>query len=62
MKELVHKIANLIDLKTIVTIAITASLVFGFVTKLIEGKDFMIIATMVFTFYFAKKENAEPKG
>ena len=50
------KIAKLIDLKSIITILITISLIYGFVVNKINAEQFMTIATMIFTFYFAKKE------
>lgn len=52
MKE---KVAKLIDLKTIITISITAALIYGFIAEKITNEQFMTIATMIFTFYFAKK-------
>lgn len=52
-----QKIAKLIDLKSIITIIITGCLVFGFITEKINNEQFMTIATMIFTFYFAKKDN-----
>lgn len=52
MKE---KFAKLIDLKSIVTIIITGTLVYGFVVGKIDKENFMTIATMIFTFYFASK-------
>lgn len=50
------KIAKLIDLKSIITILITGSLIYGFVVEKINAEQFMTIATMIFTFYFAKKD------
>ena len=55
MKE----IKKLIDLKTIITISITGALIYGFVVGKITPEQFMTIATMIFTFYFAKKDNKE---
>lgn len=52
MKE---KLAKLIDLKSIVTMTITGALVYGFVVGKIDKENFMTIATMIFTFYFASK-------
>lgn len=49
-------IAKLIDLKTIITISITGCLIYGFVVGKVNAEQFMTIATMVFTFYFSKKE------
>lgn len=53
------KIAKLIDLKSIITILITGSLIYGFVVEKINAEQFMTIATMIFTFYFAKKGSEE---
>lgn len=53
MKE---KLAKLIDLKSIVTLSITLCLEYGFIKGKINTEQFMTIATMIFTFYFAKKE------
>ena len=51
-----ERIAKLIDLKSCITILITGGLLYGFVIGTIKSEQFMVIATMVFTFYFAKKE------
>lgn len=54
-----NKIAKLIDLKSIVTIIITGCLVYGFIVGKINAEQFMTIATMIFTFYFAKKKEGD---
>lgn len=54
MKE---KLAKLIDLKSIVTIIMTIALVYGFITNKIQADQFITLATMVFMFYFQKKES-----
>ena len=56
MKE---KISKLIDLKSIVTLLITLTLVIGFITNKINDEQFMTIATMIFTFYFASKTKGD---
>ena len=56
MKE---KFTKLIDLKSIITLALAITLIYGFVDNKIEAKDFLVYVTMVFTFYFAKKDNKE---
>lgn len=56
MKLILEKIAKLIDLKSIVTMTITVCLVYGFIKNKINAEQFMTIATMIFTFYFAKKD------
>lgn len=54
-----NKIAKLIDLKSIITILITGCLIYGFIVGKINAEQFMTIATMIFTFYFAKKEKGD---
>jgi hypothetical protein len=39
----------------IVFIIITLAVVAGLFTKVIDPKDFMVLATMAYTFYFANK-------
>ena len=53
------QITKLIDLKSIITIVITSCLVYGFVVGKVSNEQFMTIATMIFTFYFAKKDKKE---
>lgn len=47
-----ERIAKLIDVKTIVTFALTAAFVFLSVTEKIEPQIFMTIYTMIIGFYF----------
>ena len=54
-----NKIAKLIDLKSIITILITICLIYGFIVGKVNNEQFMTIATMIFTFYFAKKGSEE---
>jgi hypothetical protein len=50
------RIANLIGLRTLITLSITGALIYGFAVGKVSNEQFMTIATMIFTFYFAKKE------
>ena len=52
-----NRISKLIDLKSIITILITGCLIYGFIVGKVNNEQFMTIATMIFTFYFAKKES-----
>lgn len=52
-----YKLAKLIDLKSIITILITGCLIYGFIAGKVNNEQFMTIATMIFTFYFAKKSD-----
>lgn len=54
MKE---KLAKLIELKSIITLMIILTLCYMTVTKQIEAKDFLMIATMIVTYYFTRKSN-----
>lgn len=56
MKE---KIIKLIDLKSIITLLMTASLVAGFFMDKISTDVFIPFASMTFTFYFTKKKEKE---
>lgn len=52
-----EKLAKLIDLKSIITILMTISLVVGFFKGAITAEQFVPFATMVFMFYFQKDKN-----
>lgn len=54
-----QRLAKLVDLKSIVTMMITATLIYGFITNKIDSQDFMLIVAMIFTFYFSKKKDGE---
>lgn len=56
MKQLLEKIIKLIDLKSIITLGLAITLIWGFISSKIETKDFLVYVTMVFTFYFAKND------
>lgn len=49
-------IIKLLGVRTLVTLSITGALVYGFVVGKVNAEHFMTLATMIFTFYFAKKE------
>ena len=50
------KIIKLIDLKSIITVALVVALIWGFVVGKVETKDFLVYVSIVITFYFAKKD------
>lgn len=67
MKE---KLISLLGVRSIITLALTGVLCWGFITSKVDSKDFLVYVTMVFTFFFAKtdkekveadKEKAEEK-
>ncbi len=53
MKE---KLTKLIDLRTIITIITTIVLNIGFLTGKINAQEYLVFATMVYTFYFVKEK------
>ena len=59
MKE---KLIKLIDLRSIVTLAMTIGLIYGFFVGKINSQEFLVFATMVYTFYFAKTDKEKNKG
>ena len=52
-----EKLAKLIDLKSIMTLLMTITLVKGFFKGMIPTEQFVPFATMVFMFYFQKKND-----
>lgn len=58
-KQFAERICKLIDLKSLITLALTIFLIYGFVVNKIEAKDFLMYVAMVFTFYFAKKDEGD---
>lgn len=57
MKEL----KKLIGVRTIITLALTGGLLYGFIIGKIEPKDFLIYVSMVYTFFFTKTGQEEVK-
>lgn len=60
--KLKDKLAKLIDVKTIVTFALTAAFVFLSVTDKIEPQVFMTIYTMIVGFYFGTQHEKNNNG
>ncbi|MDO5012888.1 MAG: hypothetical protein Q4E56_05235 [Pseudomonadota bacterium] len=53
MSELMKKrLANLLSVKSISTIALTAGFLYGFIVGKISGQEFMTIFSVVIAFYF----------
>ena len=59
MKE---KIINLLGVRSIITLALTGTLIFGFVVGKVEAKDFLLYVSMVLTFFFSKTEKEQIKN
>ncbi len=62
MRLILEKIAKLIDLKSMITIAVTIAFVWGFMVGKIEAKDFLVYVAMIYTFYFTKKDETKGVG
>lgn len=65
MKELLKRITNLLCIKSIVTLVLTAVFAYLSVTGYISPTEFVVIFTVIINFYFEtqrnKKENTENK-
>lgn len=63
MKNLITKLAKLVDVKSIVTIALTAVFCILAVKEKVSAEQFLTIFTVVVSFYFgtqsAKKEDRD---
>lgn len=55
------QLIRLMGVRSIITLALTGVLCYGFITKAIDSKDFLVYVTMVFTFFFAKQGQEEVK-
>lgn len=53
------KLIKLIDFKSILTFALTISLIIGFFKGMITADVFVPFVSMTFTFYFAKNKKEE---
>ena len=58
MKE---KLISLLGVRSIITLALTGVLSWGFIVGRVEAKDFLVYVTMVFTFFFAKTGQEQAK-
>lgn len=52
MKEFFTRLAKLIDVKSIMTLSLTVGFLILVANKLIDGREFMTIYTMIVGFYF----------
>lgn len=56
--EIKKKVAKLIDLKSIITIAMIIALIFGWFMNKVNSEQFIPLVNMILIFYFAKKDNS----
>lgn len=60
MNDFKNNLANLIKVKTIITLAVVGALVYGFIVSKVDTDNFMLVAIMVVTYYFNKKDTMVP--
>lgn len=60
MDDFKNNLANLIKVKTIITLAVVGALVYGFIVSKVDTDNFMLVAIMVVTYYFNKKDTLAP--
>lgn len=61
LKKLGTKLANLIDVKSLTTLALMAAFVFLSVTGVIASEQFLQIFLVIITYYFTKKSDSSNK-
>lgn len=52
MKTLINRLTKLIDVKSIMTLSLTAGFLYLVANKLISGQEFMTVYTIIVGFYF----------
>lgn len=57
--KILEKFADLIDLKSIITIIMVVSLAVAFFMDKVTAEQFIPLVTMIITFYFAKKSDSK---
>lgn len=61
MREILKRIAKLIDVKSIISLLFAVCLSIGFLNDRVDVKDYLTVCTMAFTFFFSyqneKKNN-----
>ena len=57
MKKLLERIARLIDVKSLVTLALTAVFANLALNSIISGEQFLTIFTVIISFYFGTQVN-----
>lgn len=53
MREILKKIAKLIDVKSIISLLFAICLSIGFLNDRVNVKDYLTVCTMAFTFFFS---------
>lgn len=53
MRDILNKIAKLIDVKSLISLLFAVCLSIGFLRGSVDVKDYLTVCTMAFTFYFS---------
>ena len=61
MNKILNKLANLIDVKSIVTITFTICFAILSLSGVVSGADFITIFLVIITYYFSKKDETSEK-
>jgi hypothetical protein len=61
LTALLTNLADILKVKTIITVGIVFTFCYLTLTGIIDKKDFLIIAATVITYYFTKKEDTPRK-
>ena len=62
MKELIKRITNLLCIKSIITLVLTAVFAYLSVTGYISPTEFVVIFTVIINFYFETQRNKKAEG
>lgn len=62
MKKLLERVAKLIDVKSIVTLALTAVFAVLALKSIISGEQFLTIFTVIISFYFGTQTGKKGSG
>lgn len=56
MKALIDNLANLLKVKTIISLTVIGATTAGFLTGLISGETYMALASAIVTYFFTRKD------
>ena len=56
---MIKALIQLLKVKSLITIMVSAGMLYGFLAGSISSEQFMQISVMVFTFYFAKQDKSD---
>jgi len=57
LKKLLNNVADLVKLKTIITMEVLTALTIGFLNGMVPVEVYVSIATAIVTYYFTRKED-----